>query len=163
MQRMLEAYLAFARGDAGESAAEIDIEEFLEDLRLDAERAGFDTKIAFQGDPIVTLRPNAFKRCLANLISNAQNHAKHISIEAVRDQRFLTVHVDDDGPGIPLEPARGCVPAVLSVSTVPAIRTKAAPGLGLRSRATSRARMAATSALGDSKAGGLRATVRVPV
>ena len=48
MQRMLEAYLAFARGDAGESAEEIDIEEFLEDLRLDAERAGFDTKIAFR-------------------------------------------------------------------------------------------------------------------
>jgi hypothetical protein len=77
------------------------MEEFLEDLRLDAERAGFDTKVSFAGDPLVTVRPDAFKRCLANLIGNAQSHAKEISIEAVRDRRFLTIHVDDDGPGIP--------------------------------------------------------------
>ena len=73
MQRMLEAYLAFAKGDAGESAAEIDITEFLEDLRLDSERAGFDAKIAFSGDPVVTLRPDAFKRCLANLDRQCAN------------------------------------------------------------------------------------------
>ncbi|MGH6821414.1 MAG: histidine kinase dimerization/phospho-acceptor domain-containing protein, partial [Methylocella sp.] len=62
MQRMLEAYLAFARGDAGESAANIDMEEFLEDLRLGIERAGFDAKVSFSGDPLVTVRPDAFKR-----------------------------------------------------------------------------------------------------
>jgi len=54
MQRMLASYLAFARGDSGESAEEIDIEEFLEDLRLDAERAGIETSVALRGDPVVT-------------------------------------------------------------------------------------------------------------
>ena len=88
MQRMLEAYLAFARGDAGESAANIDMAEFLEDLRLDAERAGFDTEVSFSGNPLVTVRPDAFKRCLANLISNAQCHANKISIEAIRTGVF---------------------------------------------------------------------------
>src|SRR5262249_60332552 len=37
MARMLEAYLAFARGDSGEAAAPTDMAEFLEELRLDAE------------------------------------------------------------------------------------------------------------------------------
>ena len=38
----------------------------------------------------MTLRPDAFKRCLSNLIGNAQIHAKHVAVEAVRDKRFLT-------------------------------------------------------------------------
>ena len=40
MARMLEAYLAFARGDSGETSAPTDMAEFLEELRLDAERHG---------------------------------------------------------------------------------------------------------------------------
>jgi two-component system, OmpR family, osmolarity sensor histidine kinase EnvZ len=162
MQRMLEAYLAFARGDAGESAANTDIEEFLEDLRLDAERAGFDAKVSFSGDPLVTVRPDAFKRCLSNLIGNAQSHANRISIEAVRDRRFLTIHVDDDGPGIP--------PGRREDVFRPFFRLDAArnqdeggTGLGLAIARDIARSHGGDISLGDSKAGGLRATVRVPV
>jgi two-component system osmolarity sensor histidine kinase EnvZ len=162
MQRMLEAYLAFARGDAGESAANIDIEDFLEDLRLDAERAGFYAKVSFSGDPLVTVRPDAFKRCLANLIGNAQCHANQISIEAVRDRRFLTIHVDDDGPGIP--------PGRREDVFRPFFRLDAArnqdeggTGLGLAIARDIARSHGGDITLGDSKAGGLRASVRVPV
>ena len=162
MQRMLEAYLAFARGDAGESAEEIDIEEFLEDLRLDAERAGFDTKIAFSGNPVVTLRPNAFKRCLANLISNAQSHAKHISIEAARDQRFLTVHVDDDGPGIPVSQREEVFRPFFRLDSA-RNQNQGGTGLGLAIARDIARSHGGDIGLGDSPAGGLRASVRVPV
>jgi two-component system osmolarity sensor histidine kinase EnvZ len=162
MQRMLEAYLAFARGDAGESAAEIDIAEFLEDLRLDAERAGFSTKITFKGDPVVTLRPDAFKRCLANLISNAQSHAKHISIEAVRDERFLTIHVDDDGPGIPPEKREDVFRPFFRLDSSRNQDT-GGTGLGLAIARDIARSHGGDISLGDSRAGGLRATVRVPM
>jgi two-component system osmolarity sensor histidine kinase EnvZ len=162
MQRMLEAYLAFARGDAGESAAEIDIEDFLEDLRLDAERAGFDAKIAFSGNPVVTLRPNAFKRCLANLISNAQSHAKHISIEAVRDQRFLTVHVDDDGPGIPPGQREEVFRPFFRLDRA-RNQDQSGTGLGLAIARDIARSHGGDISLGDSPAGGLRASVQVPV
>ena len=52
---------------------------------------------------MVTVKPASFKRCLANLVSNAARHAKTISITGQRDHRYLTVMVDDDGPGIPAE------------------------------------------------------------
>jgi len=159
---MLEAYLAFARGDAGESAAEIDIAEFLEDLRLDAERAGFSTKITFKGDPVVTLRPDAFKRCLANLISNAQSHAKHISIEAVRDERFLTIHVDDDGPGIPPEKREDVFRPFFRLDSSRNQDT-GGTGLGLAIARDIARSHGGDISLGDSRAGGLRATVRVPM
>ena len=101
MGRMLEAYLAFARGDTGEQSAPTDMADFLDELKADAERNGHRTNVIFHGYPIVTVKPAAFKRCLANLVSNAARFAKTIEITGHRDHRYLTVTVDDDGPGIP--------------------------------------------------------------
>src|SRR6266487_4423900 len=101
MARMLEAYLAFARGDAGEQSAPTDMAAFLEDLKTDAERHGHRASAVFHGQPLVTVRPAAFRRCLANLVSNAARFARSITITGHRDHRWLTITVDDDGPGIP--------------------------------------------------------------
>src|SRR5262249_13252672 len=100
MARMLEAYLAFARGDSGEQSAPTDMAALLEDLRSEAERQGHRASVGFHGQPVVTVRPAAFKRCLGNLVSNAARHASSISITGNRDHRWLNVTVDDDGPGI---------------------------------------------------------------
>jgi two-component system osmolarity sensor histidine kinase EnvZ len=162
MQRMLTSYLAFARGDAGESAAEIDVEDFLEDLRLDAERAGTETTIALKGNPVVTVRPDAFKRCVANLISNAQSHGKHVSIEAVRDKRFLTIHVDDDGPGIPPDRREEVFKPFARLDSA-RNQDEGGTGLGLAIARDIARSHGGDIFLSDSKAGGLRATVRVPV
>ena len=124
MGRMLEAYLAFAKGDSGEQPAPTDMGAFLDELKADAERNGHKTAVAFYGHPVVTVRPAAFRRCLANLVSNAARFAKEISITGHRDHRWLTVTVDDDGPGIPHGDARGSVPPV------PAARRRAQSGRG---------------------------------
>ena len=76
MQRMLEAYLAFARGGAGESAVKIDMIDFLEELRSTPCGRARSTSRSLRGRSDVTLRPDAFKRCLSNLIGNAQSHAE---------------------------------------------------------------------------------------
>ncbi len=68
MSRMLEAYLAFARGDAGEPSAPTDMATFLEELKADAERYNHKMTVVFHGHPVVTVRPNAFSCCLANLV-----------------------------------------------------------------------------------------------
>ena len=101
MAAMLEAYLAFARGDSGEQAQPTDMHAALEELRGDAERQGHAATVQFHGQPVVTVKPAAFKRCLANLVSNAARHADAIAITGHRDHRYLTVTIDDDGPGIP--------------------------------------------------------------
>ncbi len=48
MARMLEAYLAFARGDSGEQSAPTDMGAFLNELQADAERNGHWTTVTFQ-------------------------------------------------------------------------------------------------------------------
>ena len=144
MTRMLEGYLAFARGDAGEQAVTTDLRTLLEELQVDAERQGHVTDLDIVGDPMITVRPDAFRRLLFNLVSNAARHGDRIAIHANHETRWLVVHVDDDGPGIPADCARRCSSRSCA-STRPATRTRAAPASASRSPATSRARMAATS------------------
>src|ERR1700683_1782061 len=102
MAGMLKAYLAFARGDTGEQSAPTDIASLLEELRLDTERNGHRLNVAFHGPPMVTVRPAAFKRCLGNLVSNAVRFGNNVAVTGNRDDLWLTVTVDDDGPGIPV-------------------------------------------------------------
>jgi len=56
MARMLEAYLAFARGDSGEQSAPTEMAALLEELRSEAERNGHQASVAFHGQPVVTVR-----------------------------------------------------------------------------------------------------------
>jgi two-component system, OmpR family, osmolarity sensor histidine kinase EnvZ len=162
MVRMLEAYLAFARGDAGEQSAPTDMAAFLDELRADAERHGHRADVVFHGHPIVTVRPAAFKRCLANLVSNAARFARAISLTGHRDHRWLTIAVDDDGPGI--------LPRMREEVFKPFVRLDDArnqndggAGLGLAIARDIARSHGGDITLGESPLGGLRATVRVPV
>jgi two-component system osmolarity sensor histidine kinase EnvZ len=162
MGRMVEAYLAFARGDLGEVPAPTDMAAFLDELKADAERHGHTTSVVFYGHPIVTARPAAFRRCLANLVSNAARFAKAISITGHRDHRWLTITVDDDGPGIPAELREEVFRPFLRLDDA-RNQDEGGTGLGLAiARDIARAH-GGDITLGESPMGGLRATVRVPV
>jgi two-component system, OmpR family, osmolarity sensor histidine kinase EnvZ len=162
MAGMLEAYLAFARGDMGEYPAPTDMAAMLDELKFDSERHGHPATVAFHGQREVTVRPAAFKRCLANLVSNAGRFASTVAITGHRDHRWLTVTVDDDGPGIP--------PALREDVFKPFLRLddsrnqdQGGSGLGLAiARDIARAH-GGDITLGDAPLGGLRATVRVPI
>src|SRR5579862_12218 len=162
MAAMLEAYLAFARGDTGEQSAPTDIGALLEDLRLDAERHGHRATVAFHGQAEVTVRPAAFKRCLANLVSNAARFASTVAITGHRDHRWLTVTVDDDGPGIP-QPLREDVFKPFLRLDDARNQDEGGTGLGLAIARDIARSHGGDITLGASPMGGLRATVKVPV
>jgi two-component system osmolarity sensor histidine kinase EnvZ len=162
MGRMLEAYLAFARGDTGEQSAPTDMAAFLEELKDDAERHGHRAAVAFHGRPIVTVKPAAFKRCLANLVSNAARYAPSIAITGHRDHRWLTVTIDDDGPGIPVAMREEVFKPFLRLDTA-RNQDEGGTGLGLAIARDIARSHGGEITLGDSPMGGLRATVRVPV
>ncbi len=162
MQRMLEAYLAFARGDGGEAAAPTDLKAMLEELKSDAERQGAEVSVQTSGALTVKLRPNAFKRCLANLVGNALRHGAHIALHATREQRFVSVHVDDDGPGIAPEHREDVFRPFYRLDEA-RNQDESGAGLGLAiARDIARAH-GGDITLATSPMGGLRASVRVPV
>jgi two-component system, OmpR family, osmolarity sensor histidine kinase EnvZ len=162
MGRMLEAYLAFVRGDAGEQSAPTDMAAFLEELKADAERHGHKASVVFHGHPVVTVRPAAFKRCLANLMSNAARFGDTISITGHRDHRWLTITVDDDGPGIPAGMREEVFRPFLRLDDA-RNQDEGGTGLGLAIARDIARSHGGDIMLGDGPLGGLRVTVRVPV
>jgi two-component system osmolarity sensor histidine kinase EnvZ len=162
MSRMLEAYLAFARGDTSEQSSPTDMATFLEEIKTDADRDGHRTSVAFHGQPMVTVRPAAFRRCVANLVSNAARHAEMISITGHRDHRWLTVTIDDDGPGIPQELREEVFKPFLRLDDA-RNQDQGGTGLGLAIARDIARSHGGDITLADSPLGGLRAAVRVPV
>lgn len=162
MHAMLEAYLAFARGDSGEQAEPTSIATMLDELRGDAERDGRTATSTFQGQPVVTVKPAAFKRCLANLVSNAARYAKTVAIAGQRDHRWLTITVDDDGPGIPQNMQEEVFKPFLRLDDA-RNQDVGGTGLGLAIARDIARSHGGDITLGNSTMGGLRATVRVPV
>ena len=162
LQGMLEAYLAFARGDPGEQSSLTDIAQVIEDLRANAERSGAIARAAFMGPPLVQVKGDSLRRCIGNLVGNAVRYARCLEISGTRDARWLIVTVDDDGPGIPAEQREEVFRPFLRLDDA---RNQDAGGSGLGlaiARDIARAH-GGDIMLSDSPMGGLRATVRLPV
>ena len=101
MDSMIEGYLAFARGAAGEKSVDTDVNALLEEVVSDARREGATVTFTAAGDLRGQLRPLSLKRCVTNLLGNAQRYAESCALAARRDGDMIEITVDDDGPGIP--------------------------------------------------------------
>ena len=156
MERLVEAYLAFARGEGSEKAEPVDLGVLLADLVVSARRAGRAVALEVEPELVVLLRPGAFRRAVTNLIDNAGRHANHVALRAQRQgERFAEVIVDDDGPGI--------APERREAAFKPFESGTGSTGLGLTiARDIVRAHGGALL-LEESPMGGLRARIKIPV
>jgi two-component system osmolarity sensor histidine kinase EnvZ len=161
MGRMLEGYLSFARGDTNEPAVTTDLRLLLEEVQADAERQGHLTELDIVGDPNITVRIDAFRRLLFNLVSNAARHGETIEISANHETRWLVLHVDDDGPGIPPEYRDEVFKPFVRLDEA-RNQDEGGSGLGLSIARDIARSHGGDITLGDSPLGGLRATVRLP-
>ena len=150
------------RGAARFRNVPTDMAAALEELRSDAERHGHAATVTFNGLPVVTVKPASFKRCLANLVSNSARYADAIAITGTRDHRYLTVTVDDDGPGIPVAMREEVFKPFLRLDDA-RNQDEGNTGLGLAIARDIARSHGGDITLGDSPMGGLRAIVRVPV
>ncbi|MBU3971376.1 MAG: HAMP domain-containing protein, partial [Alphaproteobacteria bacterium] len=82
MEHMIDEYLAFARGEAGEAAQSVSIADLLAAAADDARRAGAAVEVVAPADLTASLRPLAFKRALTNLAGNAAAHGEHVRLSA---------------------------------------------------------------------------------
>jgi two-component system osmolarity sensor histidine kinase EnvZ len=101
MERMLDGYLAFARGEGTEKPEPCDIAELLDDAVRQARRGGADVAYSSRGDLTLPIRINAFLRCMTNLLENAVRYGSRVAVRAERRGGAIEVVIDDDGPGVP--------------------------------------------------------------
>jgi two-component system osmolarity sensor histidine kinase EnvZ len=101
MERMVESYLAFVRGDGEEQPEPTDLARLLADLVAGEQREGHPVRLITEGDLVISLRPQAVRRSIRNLLANATRHGARIELRAKRRERSVKILIDDDGPGIP--------------------------------------------------------------
>lgn len=102
MERMVEGYLAFARGEGAEESAEN--EDLATLAREVIERAQWhDAVVRYHGpdQALAIVRPQALKRCLTNIVENACRFAAHVEVTVATSGDAIDITIDDDGPGIP--------------------------------------------------------------
>jgi two-component system, OmpR family, osmolarity sensor histidine kinase EnvZ len=165
MQRMLEDYLAFAKGDGGEEAEETSVGDLLEEVNEETLHYGTPIEVRIRqpsSDLVLPLKRQAFKRAITNLVTNATRYGDYVVIRASTDKEWLRIDVDDDGPGIP--------PAERDNVFRPFYRLgngrnqdTGNTGLGLAIARDIARSHGGDISLSESSMGGLRATVRVPL
>ena len=101
MEKMVEGYLAFARGEGAEQPQTTDIGDLLKDVVAQMKRDGSAIDLHVEARLILPLQREAMRRCLTNLISNAQRYGEHVAVSAGRRKKVIEILIDDDGPGIP--------------------------------------------------------------
>lgn len=162
MEHMIDEYLAFARGEGGEAVETVRLKSLIDEVSQGAIRAGAEVAVA--ADPTLTasVRPNALKRALSNLVMNAAVHGEHVAVSAAsRAVGGVEIVVDDDGPGIPEDRYEE---AFKAFNRLDESRNQNEKGVGL---GLAIARDVARGHGGDvilsrSPLGGLRAVVRLP-
>ena len=162
MEVMLEEYLAFARGEGTENPVDTDIAKLLREIVGKARRKGKTIALKSSGALTVPVRPNAFRRCLTNLLGNAVQHADKVAIAAGRNGNAIEIIIDDNGPGIPKTKR---AKAFKAFSRLDPSRNPDSGGVGLGltiARDIIRGH-GGEVALEDSPKGGLRVRLRMPL
>lgn len=162
MERMVDGYLDFARGEGMETPQPTRVARLIEEVSRSARRNGIKVDLDVDRAIEMPVRRDAFKRCLTNLVDNATRYGTHIEVRARRNAKALQITIDDDGPGIPSEQREEAFrPFVrLDASRNP---DTGGVGLGLTIARDIVRGHGGELRLSDSPHGGLRASIRLPL
>jgi two-component system osmolarity sensor histidine kinase EnvZ len=161
MERLIAFYLEFARGEGTETPIETDIAELIDDIAATSRREGVGITVQQPARLIVPVRPNALRRCLNNLVSNARRYGGQVWLSSLPAEDGVDILIDDNGPGIPPDERDRVFQPFVRLDKS---RNAATGGIGL---GLTIARDVARShggdvRLEDSPYGGLRARVHLP-
>jgi len=162
MERMVEEYLAFARGEGLEQAVEANLNLLVRDVVAKAQDDGARIELALPASLKATVRPNGFKRALANIVGNAMRFGSEIKVRASRRAGMIMVVVDDNGPGIPEHERDNALKPFHRLDDA-RNRDAGGAGLGLTIARDILRGHGGEVILADSPMGGLRAVMRFPV
>jgi two-component system osmolarity sensor histidine kinase EnvZ len=104
MQRLIDEFLAFARGTTAEQVRDVDPLKLITELVADSARGGVQVSLVeAQGRGEMKLRPMAMRRAVENLINNGERYGTRAEVSVMLSDKSLRIRVEDDGPGIPAD------------------------------------------------------------
>ena len=162
MERMIEGYLTFARGEGNEPTRKVDLGLMVEDLVAVWRRNGVNIDCHVEGTLEAWLRPDAIKRAIENLVANASRYGEQLWVRAGQRGDAIEVTVDDDGPGIPESHREDVFRPFYRLDESRNPET-GGTGLGLAIARDLLRSHGGDILLEDSPHGGLRARIRLPI
>ena len=101
MQRMIEGYLDFVRGDGDEDFEEVIVRDIFAKLSATMKRQNVELKTDIDEKLKLSVRPLAFERAMNNLVTNAAKYADCIWVKVREDGKKIHFQIEDNGPGVP--------------------------------------------------------------
>ena len=102
MERLVDTFLDFARGEALDDKVEIEPEALLRAIVDRAQRAGQPVELGqVKGGARLNASALAVERALDNLVGNAVRYGSRAVLSLASGDRSVRFTVEDDGPGIP--------------------------------------------------------------
>lgn len=104
MEKMLNGYLSFVRGEGEETPVMVDICVLVQEIadKFSHGKSKLKVKLADEKVEIVA-KEQALRRAITNIVANADRYGKKIQISVEPSDLRVRVIVDDNGPGIPKE------------------------------------------------------------
>lgn len=164
MERMVDEFLAFARGDAMEEAAPVNPASLLREVAEAASRNGRPVGVGVLDWPggTIRLREQAVRRALENLVGNAQRYGQKIEVSLATTDRALRFVIEDDGPGIARDQREEAMQPFRRLDAARDPNKGAGVGLGLSIAVdVARSHGGALRLLDSERLGGLRAELSV--
>ena len=162
MERMVEGYLAFARGESVEQPEPTEVSGLLREVVVQMRRDGGIIDLHVEQAMTVPLRREPMRRCLSNLIANAQRYGEHVSVRAGPRDKVIEITIDDDGPGIPPDKRQEVFKPFFRIEGSRNPETGGV-GLGLTIARDVARNHGGDIVLEDAPGGGLRARIWLPV
>lgn len=130
MERLIDEFLAFARGDMIDEIQDVDPCALLEDAAQRARSDGRDVTITKKTcTGTASLRPLALARALENLIGNALRYGNRAEVSVTMRDDDVRFTIEDDGPGIPEDQRQRAVQPFVRLDN--ARNQDRGPGVGL--------------------------------
>jgi two-component system osmolarity sensor histidine kinase EnvZ len=161
MEKMVGAYLAFARGQSEQPAEPTNLGNLIAELADDVRRRGRVLQIDIETDLTLPLRRLSFKRALSNLIENALRFGRRVQLNVTRMANRVEIRIEDDGPGLPEKERHKVFRPFYRLDQ--ARHGSGNVGLGLTIARDAVLAHGGEIALGQSPMGGLMVTIRLPV
>lgn len=169
MEKLVDEYLDFVRGDDKEKTHLVKIKDFLQEKIINYYDK-MDKKITYeiniQDDLRVFVKKLALKRALINLVDNAFNYGDKVDIIVSESKNNVIITIDDNGPGIPESERSNVFKPFYRIDNSRNLDKKlpsGGSGLGLAIAMDAITSQGGRIRLSDSPSGGLRVLIYIPI
>ena len=162
MEKMLNGYLAFVRGEGDEPAICVDVNRLVRGIVSRFASQHIKIKFFAAEKPVeIRAKEQALRRAVTNIVANASRYGKKIEVRVEQGTKEVRIIVDDNGPGIPQDKREAVFRAFYRIENS---RNKETGGIGLGLAITKDIITAHGGhiVLEDGPLGGLRVVIKLP-